>query len=559
MGLSSALKRAAGLTLTLALGAGAGSVRAAEREDFPSVRPATREQAVAVLSGGGAGLSSLTPLILSNWQGADAPPAIRRALGVLARAETLPRERRASLPDGSVLRYTTSRGSFDRIDGTDLDRDGRPDLLQVAAVAFADAQQLLVGQLGLTPPDPLDVLLVRVGRELDGYLVPATAPSGRTRIVLEASEGIASDAGLRRAAIRQYAFAVALATGPAMPPAWAEALATWSAMRLTGGPHAETARLLSERLTRFAEGLETESLDLAAGNALWLAFLDEAYGPSAVRLTVEELAAGAPARAALDDGLRRGAGTSLPSALRDFQLWGVLVGDRSDRRHFSFAERLEPPQFPTEAEGLPALAVQTAPPVAPLGGTLVRLRPDAAEGGLRVYFEGEFTTTWEVDLLLVGTRGTLRRLPLPVGPEGRGEVTVPLRGMAETLLLIRNLGPDADPRRFSWAADLERGYPYELNALDATGRRGGTAGTLISWETRSERNLVGFNVLRYPDGGGSPVRVNPVWIPAVGGESELTSYQFLDTGADPGRTHVYRIQGITLEGLPSLSDPVLSR
>ena len=40
-------------------------------------------------------------------------------------------------------------------------------------------------------------------------------------------------------------------------------------------------------------------------------------------------------------------------------------------------------------------------------------------------------------------------------------------------------------------------------------------GVLVTWQTVSESRLLGFNVVRL-NGSGETVRVNPVWVPAVG-------------------------------------------
>ena len=122
-------------------------------------------------------------------------------------------------------------------------------------------------------------------------------------------------------------------------------------------------------LGRLSEGLLAPDLALAAGNAAWFAFVHDAYGPTAVRLTVQELAAGpGDGAGALDRALRRAAGVGLEPAFREFQVWSALVGRRDDGRHFSFAARIDGPRDSATAEGLPALSVQSDPPVAPLGG-----------------------------------------------------------------------------------------------------------------------------------------------------------------------------------------------
>jgi len=71
--------------------------------------------------------------------------------------------------------------------------------------------------------------------------------------------------------------------------------------------------------------------------------------------------------------------------------------------------------------------------------------------------------------------------------------------------------------------------------------------------------LIGFNVLRVRENGGSEVVVNPVWIPALGDRGRPTSYHFQDRDVDPDASYIYRVQGITSDGLTSTSDPVVAR
>ena len=89
----------------------------------------------------------------------------------------------------------------------------------------------------------------------------------------------------------------------------------------------------------------------------------------------------------------------------------------------------------------------------------------------------------------------------------------------------------------------------------ATGKRG----VELRWETLSEQDLVGFNVLRSREDGGVAVAVNPVWIPALGDRMNSTAYHYLDATAEPGIAYVYRIQGITKHGLTRRTEAVVVR
>ena len=535
------------------------ATRANAVEPFPLIRPATRAQAVLTLSGGASmPVPCLSPLVQSLLDDpSSGAPAARRAIALLETATRLHAERRLVEPDGTTIRFTLLKGSFDRIDPADEDDDGRPDVVQAVLAGVSEARRLFGAALGLPVPDSVEVLLADIGGDLDGYTLPAGGSDGRPLLVVDASPA-GKRAAARAAAIHQYAHAAAFASGGRMPLEWSEALATWAAVRIDGVADGVTAGILAARLAALHEGLETDSLELAAGNALWLAFLDEAYGSAALRGAVDELSNGHSPSAAFDIALQRTAGTSLTSAFREFQLWSLLVGDRSNGQHFSFADRLTGPSFASVNEGLPALSVQTDPPVGSLGAAAVLLRPAETHGGLTLRFEGETPGRWEADVLLVAFGGALHRLSLVLDAEGRGRLDVPLADAAELILLVRNLETEADaPRRYAWSAQPLRGYPFDLTTLEAS--RSGRIGALVEWETGAEHGLLGFNVLRSEDGGSSPVRVNPVWIPALGDEQSAASYQFLDATALPGVSYSYRIEGITETGLVSASESVKPR
>jgi hypothetical protein len=554
------LIRASAASLLLA-GLGCGTALAAAADPFPEIRPDTRAEAVKLL-GESSGTDShcLTPAIqISKSSGPlGEAPAVRRALALLESSISFTIEERVWGQGGVLFRYTDEPNAVDRIDPSDANDDGIPDVLSATTMGLVEARRLLVETLGLSAPAQMEVLLVELGGDLDGYFVPTRERPFRSRLVLDATPRRGAE-GARRAAIHQFAHAVAQAVSASFPHDWAEALATWAVLTLDGVPDHATSVVLSNRLDRLESGLFSTEADLGAGNAIWLAFLEQAYGSSAVRTTVEELGRGLPIALALDRAVRRVSSDDLVSAFAEFHLWSLLVGSRADSRHFSFAELLAEPDFAFTAVGLPALSVQGDPPLTPFGSTQIRIVPDFGPGGLRVHFEGDFSARWETDLLLVGERGTLRRLPLRFSAEGRGEATVPLDGIAEALLLVRNIGSiDDGPHRFTFAAHLEKSFPFQLVALEAAPLEEPDAGVVVSWETLGEQELIGFNILRQHESGGLETVVNPVWIPAVGGQSNLTSYHFIDRSAAPGASYSYRLQGITTSGLSSYSSPVVA-
>jgi hypothetical protein len=539
----------------------AAAVSVARADGIPMYRSAVRAQALAALSGEGPRPADcITPLLQSVRQDpATGTAAVRRAVALLQSEPPLLGERRIVERDGTVIRYSVDRASMDRVDATDGDGDGRPDIVERVLDGLATMRHLLVDQMGLPAPAPADVVLARLGGAVDGYLVQAGRRDGRLLLVIESAPRGGTDAA-REEAMHQLAHAVVLASGPVVPPAaFGEALATWAVLKLTGGPDGRTTALLAERLARLDAGLATDDLTLAPGNAAWFAFLDEAYGPTAVGLSVEENATGAAPAAAFDRALRRAVGVPFTSAFRDFHLWSILTGARADGRHFSFADRLPSPSFVDTVEGLPALSVQAGPAVSPLGAAHVLFRPSETGGGMKVRFEGEVGSRWEADLLLMDPLGHAMRLALPLSAESSGEVTVPLGLVAEAILLVRNLDGDTRaPRRYTWSAQREAGYPCEISAVDLLRADVPAGAVLVAWETTSESALAGFNVLRRREGAPGEIRINPIWVPPLGDAATPAAYQFLDTTVAPGNRYVYRIEAVTPEGLSDFSEPVVS-
>jgi hypothetical protein len=520
----------------------ASTAGAAPRESFPVARPALDAVVHAPL--------------------ADQPCLTARASAL--RISTLLRGRVAEVPeqvwqatDGVTVRYTTGEAAFDRVAPTDRDGDGRPDVAQAAVRGLTQARELLVSRLQLRAPEQIDVRLLELGDEIDGYVSDGDGRTGRVTLVLEASPRGPVET-VRRAAIHQFAHSVASALHPRFPGEWAEAFATWTVLHIDGRPDIRTAELISRRTAALGDGLFTSEMSLAGGNAIWFSFVEQTRGLAAIRVTLEELAA-ENGPAALDRALRRLDAGGLAEAFREFQLWTLLVGDRADRFHFPFASRLREPGFASTSDGMPALSVQGDPALAVWGATRVRILPDATNGAMRVHFEGEFSAAWQADLILFEPSGEKRRLSLDLTPEGRGDVAVPLERVEEAWLLVRHLGAeDVGPRRYTWAVHRERDYPFVLVAIEAR-QAGDGAGVVVAWETASEVDLVGFNIVRVRETGGRPVTVNPIRMPALGDETNATSYEYFDATADPDLTYVYHVEGVTRHGLTRTSESAIVR
>lgn len=558
------------LAVATALADGGALYAQSPRRDFPTPRPVDRAQAIRHLtSGTKTPLSCLTPRLQGLGPAHRDRIADRLAASQLFRVE-LPGEQHLTTTDGTRVRFTRQTGAIDHLAGTTaMDDNGPPELVLAALRGIEEARLLLVGRLGLRRPDGFEIVFAELG-DVQGYLAAGGNQRAKLRIVLDASPAAGADA-TRRAAMHQYAHAVAIASHRFFAPDWACAMATWVDMVLEGAPDPASATQIESRLADLASGLHRVDPELAAGNASWFEFLAEFYGLNAVEGLIHELARGTSPALAIEHGVNRISTDTLADALREFHLWSLLVGTRDDGRHFSFAGRIREPRFASTGDGFPTLSIQADPAVAALGATQVLLRPQeslSGRGGLRVRFEGDFSVHWDVDLVLLRADGTKHRVRLDVN-DGRADHSVPLDGLENVWLLIRNLDSEnGGAQRYSYSAHVEKRYPYDLASLDASpqgprelprhrGDDGG--GILISWETASESGLVGFNILRRREDGGETVAINPVRIPALGIDDQATVYHVLDRSAKPDVGYAYRLEGVTTDGLTSVSEPVLAR
>ncbi len=66
----------------------------------------------------------------------------------------------------------------------------------------------------------------------------------------------------------------------------------------------------------------------------------------------------------------------------------------------------------------------------------------------------------------------------------------------------------------------------------------------ISWETESEFDTVGFNVLRSDNATGPFTRINEITIPGSADPVAGGSYQFVDPDVEPGSTYYYRLEDV---------------
>jgi len=512
---------------------------------FPEQRPQSSAHASETLARLDAGQDlCLTPELqqLTSDDSSRVLGSQRRAAAWLVRGVTFAGRQPAESVRG--IEFVSSRGAALRLES--FPRQERAQRLDRIAEGVIDARRAL--ESSGFPRAEVQIVLADLGAAADGYALPQAARRGAS-IVIDVDTPLDD---LYRVGAHQYAHSVAYTLSDTYPSVWGEAFAVWTTQRALGLNRDHEFRAIDRRLERLHEGLASDAPEHATGNAVWLTFLESRWGLGAVHATVEELAGPGETAAALERGVRRASTETLRNALADFQLWSLFTGPRDDGRHLRSAARLETPRFTSQAAGLPALSIRADPALAAWGGARVKLlETPAGQGGLRVDFEGDFSANWEADLVLTSEAGAIHRVPLAI-EDGRVELTVPLDGLAEAVLLVRRVGEDdPGPRGYSYSAHRVSGYPFEL--ADVVVEPIGDRDLVVQWETIQEHGVVGFNVLRRRSDGGSRTRVNPVWVPALGAPERGVGYRFLDTTAEVGVRYEYTIQAVTETGLTSHS------
>ena len=75
------------------------------------------------------------------------------------------------------------------------------------------------------------------------------------------------------------------------------------------------------------------------------------------------------------------------------------------------------------------------------------------------------------------------------------------------------------------------------------------AGCVITWQTESELENAGFNVLRSETKNGTFTKVNPKLISGAGTTSERSTYQYIDKGTKPRNHYYYRLEEVSFAGV----------
>jgi hypothetical protein len=97
----------------------------------------------------------------------------------------------------------------------------------------------------------------------------------------------------------------------------------------------------------------------------------------------------------------------------------------------------------------------------------------------------------------------------------------------------------------------------ELAAFDAAAQ---SNGVLLSWETASEIDNLGFNVYRAESQAGQLIKINPNLIASQNlGSAVGAAYSFLDESVVPGATYYYWLEDIDASGAATKHGPVAVR
>lgn len=114
-------------------------------------------------------------------------------------------------------------------------------------------------------------------------------------------------------------------------------------------------------------------------------------------------------------------------------------------------------------------------------------------------------------------------------------------------------GPDGDADRKLGVGDacslIARALAVELVAFDAVVEDGAV---VLSWETASEIDNEGFNLLRSTDPLGDFEAVNAQLIPAAGGPAFGATYEYVDTAVEAGTTYYYLLEDVATSGAVTL-------
>lgn len=77
----------------------------------------------------------------------------------------------------------------------------------------------------------------------------------------------------------------------------------------------------------------------------------------------------------------------------------------------------------------------------------------------------------------------------------------------------------------------------------------------VLWETASETDNAGFNILRSDHKDGDYVKINSALIPAQGSPIQGASYEFVDTSVENRRVYYYKLEDVDFDGTVTTNGP----
>lgn len=85
----------------------------------------------------------------------------------------------------------------------------------------------------------------------------------------------------------------------------------------------------------------------------------------------------------------------------------------------------------------------------------------------------------------------------------------------------------------------------------------GNGSVTLLWETASEIDTAGFNILRSESEDGVYAKINDALIPAQGGTTQGAAYSYVDNGVQNGGTYWYQLEDVDTNGESEVHGPTL--
>jgi hypothetical protein len=488
-----------------------------------------------------------------------APAPRREALLRLLQPPRLTGEREHVTPDGAFrILYTVDATSPDSVPDDDRDEDGVPDVVEGAAGLAMLARSELATRLEWPDPaalGPIEIYLARPSGP-DAHLLPLLGAPGETvgsRMVLDPK--LLATRRLYPELIHQLAHASQWATSAVEEGWWYEATAEWATLVLSQDL-SRSLPWLERRAVVREEGLRSGSLANLRGAVQFVLYLEAQGGTEIVRDVWAELGRtpGPNLLTALDGELVGVTGSGLTEHVRRYHLWNLATGPHDTGRHYRNGSMLPYPDVEEVPARYPLSQAEINRAPRGFGTNVLRFLSSGVKGGFRLSFDGDRSAPWAADVVAVRPGGGFELVPVELDESGRGSVTLPADRYRHLLLVVTNLDPDPDrPGFYAYEVEEVPGWPFRLAGLRAQSDRGQV---LLSWTSVEESDLYGWRVLRAaaPDGPFEPL--NAVPLPAVGALALPLEYSYLDADTVPGTRYWYRIEAITLQGIPAATDVV---